>query len=70
MQHKSAYEIRASLLELAFNILSEQQCAKAGRGAKSADARVSFITSAPSTADVIAEAEKLNNFVSKKEDRR
>lgn len=56
--HKSPYEIRQNLLELAFSILHAQHAAAA------AAAGNEFATSAPSTEEVIEEAGKLNSFVS------
>lgn len=67
MPGKSAFEIRASLLDLAFRILLER--ARAEDGAKAmASGDEFYCTTAPTTDDVIAEAEKLNSFVSKKSD--
>lgn len=58
MPGKSAYEIRASLLQLAFQILLEQANAAApGPGGT---------RHGPTTEEVIVEAEKLNGFVSTK----
>lgn len=61
--HKSPYEIRQQLLQLAFEILREQHLAKAGK--EHADS----VVSAPSTEEVIEEARKLNEFVSARGDR-
>lgn len=57
-QHKSPYEIRQNLLELAFSILHTQHAAAAA-----ADGH-DFARSAPTTEEVVAEAAKLNEFVS------
>ena len=61
--HKSPYEIRQQLLQLAFDILREQHHAKAGLKKEEA------VTSAPTTEEVIDEAKKLNDFVSARGDR-
>ena len=69
---KTPYEIRLELLELAFNVLSKQHEAKTsnihnlsinGSGVNG-EYTVPLITS-PTTEEVIAEAEKMNNFISK-----
>lgn len=52
---KTPYEIRLDLLQLAFDILVQQHTA--GGGGKA--------LSAPTTEEVIAEAEKMNGFISK-----
>lgn len=62
--HKSPYEIRQHLLELAFNILREQCAAKAAATGKPTAA-----TTSPTTDEVIEEARKLNEFVSARGDR-
>ena len=56
---KTPYEIRLDLLQLSFDILSNKH-----RGAvdKTQD---SIEVHAPTTEDVIAEAEKMNSFISK-----
>lgn len=64
--HKSPYEIRQQLLQLAFEILREQHHARAGTAAKG---ETVYITSAPTTEDVISEARKLNEFISARGDR-
>jgi hypothetical protein len=56
--HKSPYEIRQNLLELAFSILHAQHAAAAA-----ADGH-EFARTAPTTEDVVKEASKLNEFVS------
>jgi hypothetical protein len=58
---KTPYEIRLDLLELAFGILKGQKEAECAEEATSPDAK---ITKAPTTEEVLAEAEKLNSFVS------
>jgi hypothetical protein len=67
--HKSPYEIRQHLLQLAFDILKEQHHAKAGASALENNVELHCITSAPTTDEVIAEAKKLNDFVSARGDR-
>lgn len=58
-QGKSPFELRADLLKLAFSILQAQHCAKAvGSGNDKID-------TAPTSENVINEAEKLNDFISK-----
>jgi len=61
--HKSPYEIRQNLLELAFSILHSQHAAKAAVE----DSEIA--KTAPTTEDVVAEARKLNEFVSAKGER-
>ena len=53
---KTPYEIRLELLQLAFEVLVKKHQALAGSTAP--------LTS-PTTDEVIAEAEKMNNFISK-----
>ena len=60
--HKSPYEIRQQLLQLAFDILREQHLAKAGQRQENT------VVSSPTTEEVIEEARKLNNFVSARGD--
>lgn len=62
--HKTPYEIRQNLLELAFSILHAQHSAKACQHAEESHESTALITSAPTTEEVIAEAKKLNDFVS------
>ena len=62
--HKSPYEIRQNLLELAFNSLREQHAAKAAATGKPTAA-----TTAPTTDEVIEEARRLNEFVSARGER-
>lgn len=58
-QGKSPFELRADLLNLAFSILQAQHCAKAcANGCDKAE-------SAPTSEEVIDEARKLNDFISK-----
>lgn len=63
-QGKSPFELRADLLKLAYDMLLSQHAAKA---AAEGDER---ITTAPSSEEVIAEARKLNEFISRSGDRR
>lgn len=58
-QGKSPYELRADLLRLAFSILQAQHSAKAVAEGKQT------VASSPSTEEVISEANKLNDFISK-----
>lgn len=67
--HKSPYEIRQHLLQLAFDILREQHHAKAATEAASNGAEAWAVTTSPTTEEVIAEARKLNDFVSARGDR-
>jgi hypothetical protein len=55
---KTPYEIRLELLELAFNVLVHQHQAAGVANANN-------VTTAPKTEDVIAEAEKMNAFISR-----
>lgn len=58
---KTPYEIRLELLQLAFDILIQKhQAASAASNTSNP-----VVTSSPSTEEVIAEAEKLNVFISK-----
>jgi hypothetical protein len=58
-QGKSPYELRADLLKLAFSILQAQHSAKAVTDGKQVS------PTSPTTDEVIAEANKLNDFISK-----
>lgn len=68
MSNKTPYEIRSELLHLANSICQAQHLAACGK--RTADAQAAgekvdnIITSAPTTAEIIAEAAKLNEFVS------
>lgn len=55
---KTPYEIRLELLQLAQVVLHEQHKAK---GVHNGD----NVTTSPTTEEVIAEAEKMNSFISK-----
>jgi hypothetical protein len=58
---KTPYEIRLELLQLAFEILHNKHAAE---GASANSTRPAATTS-PTTEEVIAEAEKMNGFISK-----
>lgn len=62
---KTPYEIRLDLLQLAFDILTAKHAAAAGVEAANGRYGGYIITTAPTTEEVIAEAEKMNNFISK-----
>lgn len=53
---KSPYELRADLLHLAFDILRNKHAVAGSKGGDT--------TTAPTTEEIVAEAEKLNNFIS------
>jgi len=55
---KTPYEIRLDLLQLAFDVLSAKHQAKGVSNGNN-------ITTSPTTEEVIAEAEKMNAFISK-----
>jgi hypothetical protein len=61
---KTPYEIRLELLQLAFSVLENQHRARAEKEMGKVNAPYPRITSSPTTEDVIAEAEKMNNFIS------
>lgn len=63
-QGKSPFELRADLLKLAYDLLLSKHAAKAA--AEGSDR----ITTAPSSEEVIEEARKLNEFISRSGDRR
>lgn len=62
-QGKSPFELRADLLKLAFEILLAEHSAKAAEADNTAT--VPLITTAPSSEEIIEEARKLNDFISK-----
>lgn len=63
---KTPFEIRLELLQLAAQILTQKHYAVAGAGAAHGQsARDLIVTTSATTEDIIAEAEKLNVFVSK-----
>ena len=63
-QGKSPFELRADLLKLAYDLLLSQHAAKA---VAQGDDRSS---TAPTSEEVIEEARKLNEFISRSGDRR
>jgi len=63
-QGKSPFELRADLLKLAYDMLLSQHAARAA--AEGEDR----IATAPSSEEVIEEARKLNEFISRSGDRR
>ena len=62
-QGKSPFELRADLLKLAYDMLLSQHAAKAA--AEGQDR----ISTAPTSEEVIEEARKLNEFISRSGDR-
>lgn len=62
-QGKSPFELRADLLKLAFEILLAKHSAKAA--AEDKTALVPLIITAPTSEEIIEEARKLNDFISK-----
>ena len=67
--NKSPYEIRLDLLQLAQKICSDRKMAEAAQEQMDQGKEVAMLTKAPTTEEVIAEAEKLNNFISKSPNR-
>ena len=63
-QGKSPFELRADLLKLAYDMLLSQHAAKAAADGSEG------ITTAPTSEEVISEARKLNEFISRSGDRR
>ena len=64
--NKTPYEIRSDLLHLAFNIVKgriEAEAANAPVMDKEGTYRI-VITKSPTVDEIVAEAQKLNNFVS------
>jgi hypothetical protein len=61
---KTPYEIRLDLLQLAFGILAAKHAATGAQESKACDRNIGPTTS-PTTEEVIAEAEKMNGFISK-----
>lgn len=59
---KTPYEIRLDLLQLAFDILHGRAVTEAEQ--KDTEDGKRAVVISPTTADVIAEAEKLNEFIS------
>ena len=66
MSSKSAYEIRESLLVLAYDILMAKARAADGKISKEEGKNLEHVLSSPTTEEIIAEASKLNDFVSAK----
>lgn len=62
-QGKSPFELRADLLKLAFEILLAEHSARAATANNTV--LVPLITTAPTSEDIIKEASKLNDFISK-----
>ncbi len=60
-QGKSPYELRADLLKLAFQILQAKHSASAQSVADGKE----MVSTSPTTEEVIEEARKLNDFISK-----
>lgn len=66
MTHRSQrtpYEIRLELLQLAFDVLQRQHEANAA-SAHFIDNGTLYPTTSPTTEEIIAEANKLNSFIS------
>lgn len=61
---KTPYEIRLDLLQLAFEVLTAKHQAAAGAKADIGMKSV-LVTTSPTTEEVIAEADKMNAFISK-----
>lgn len=61
---KTPYEIRLDLLQLSFELLVKKHEADAAKNHHVVGERVAPVSS-PTTEEVIAEAEKMNAFVSK-----
>jgi len=63
---KTPYEIRLELLQLAQVVLSAQHAAVAAKTAKeSYDSKLYGPITAPTTEEILAEADKLNEFISR-----
>lgn len=61
---KTPYEIRLELLQLAQKILSDSHAATAAKAAETNGGSV-LVSTSPTSEEIIAEANKLNEFVSK-----
>lgn len=61
---KTPYDIRTELLHLAERILSKQHEARASAQTKEHGENLHLVTTSPTTEEIIAEAKKLNEFVS------
>lgn len=66
---KTPYEIRSDILHLAHRIVQDRKNADGALKAEQATSEIIYVTSAPTTEEVIAEAEKLNGFVSQTTDK-
>jgi hypothetical protein len=62
---KTPYEIRLELLQLAQSILNAKHAATAAEEAQHKNGGVTYLKTSPTTEEIIAEADKLNGFVSK-----
>lgn len=62
---KSPYEIRLNALQLAQRTLSEQYAAESAREQLDNGAEIALVSKAPTPDEIIAAAEKFNNFISK-----
>lgn len=62
---RTPYEIRLELLQLSFEILKNNHRALAVTNTKMSVSTDPLIATSTSTEDVIAEAEKMNGFISK-----
>jgi hypothetical protein len=60
---RSPYEIRLELLQLAFDVLVKKH--EAAAAIDTSDHRGIVVKTSPSAEDIIAEAEKMNTFVSR-----
>ena len=64
-QSMSPYQIRLNLLQLAFDILTKKHESEAvAKFNYSADTGLPLCVTSPTTEEVIAEAEKMNKFIS------
>lgn len=61
---KSPYEIRLNALELAKRTLTDQYAAETAKEQLKNGSEVAIITKAPTPDEVIAAAQKFNNFIS------
>jgi hypothetical protein len=61
---KTPYEIRLELLQLAWEVLKAKHAA-IGHAAAERNGGTVLVSTSPTTEEVIAEAEKMNSFISK-----
>ena len=61
---KTPYEIRLDLLQLAFEVLTAKHYATACSKVTATNGTL-LVTSSPSVEEIVAEAEKMNAFISK-----